>query len=257
MSGPGRVLVVDDSQSVRRAVGRMLAPAGLAVDEAGDGEAARERLARERPGLVICDVVLPGTDGFEVCRFVRSRPELAGVPVLLISGRWSPEVERRAAAAGAAGVLAKPFTARDLVARVEEALGGRAGAAERDDEPPLDPPAGLDELPGVRAAWLIEPESGRARRFGGGAPAPAALAALVRRVGELTGEVGLGEPLALAIEGDAGSVVTQRAGRAALAVCFDRGVLLGRARHGVHRLRGRLDPSTSLPQGDRNGNRPR
>lgn len=257
MSEPGRVLVVDDSQSVRRAVGRMLAPAGLAVDEAGDADDARRRLARQRPGLVICDVVLPGSDGFAVCRFVRSRPDLAGVPVLLISGRCSPEVERRAAAAGAAGVLAKPFTARALIARVEEVLGGPATAPGLADEPPLDPLADLDGLPGVRAAYLIDPESGSARRFGGGAPAPAALAALVRRVGELTGELGLGEPLGLSVEGDAGTVVTQRTGRAAIAVCFDRGVLLGQARHRVRRLHGRLQPSTSLPQGARNGNRPR
>lgn len=255
MSGRGRVLVVDDSQSVRRAVGRMLAPIGLAVDEARDGDEARRRLARERPRLVICDVVLPGADGYEVCRFVRGRPELAGVPVLLITGRHSAELERRAAASGAAGVLAKPFTAKSLIARVEEVLaaGGTATPAA-DDEPPLDLLAGLDDLPGVRASYAVEPDTGR---LAGGEPAPAAIADLVRLLGELADELGLGEPLDLSVEGDAGSVVVRRSRRTAVAVCFDRGVLPGQARYRVRRLFDRTEPPTPQPSGARHGNHSR
>lgn len=257
MSDAGRVLVVDDSQSVRRAIGRMLAPIGLSVDAASDGDEARERLARERPRLVICDVVLPGADGYEVCRFVRSRPQLAGVPVLLISGLSSPEVTRRAEAAGAVGVMAKPFTAKSLVARVEQVLGAAEAAALGEDGPPaVDLVDGLGELPGVRAAYLLEPETGGARRLIGETPVPAALLALVLRVGQLAGELGLGDPQVLSAEGDAGTVVVRRLGGAAIAVCFDRDVLPGQARHRVRRLRSPTEPPTSLSQGARIGNRP-
>lgn len=258
MSDAGRVLVVDDSLSVRRAIGRMLAPRGLTVAEATDGSQALERLAGERPDLVICDVMLPGVDGYEVCRFVRARPALAGVPVLLISGVCSPEVEQRATAAGAAGVLAKPFTAKSLIARVDGALdAGRAAAPERHDDPAIEELlAAVGGLPGFRTAYLLDRESGSGRRVGGG-PVPPGVSALLRQARDVTAELGLGEPHGLSIEGDAGTLIVQRFGDAALAVCFDRTVVLGLARHQVRLLRSRAEKPTSLPQGDRNGNHPR
>jgi CheY-like chemotaxis protein len=256
MTDATRVLVVDDSQSVRRAIGRMLAPRGLAVAEAADGRQALERLAEGRPDLVISDVMLPQLDGYEVCRVVRGRRGLAGVPVLLISGVCSPEVERRAAAAGAAGVLAKPFTAEALVARVEALLPGvPAAATEHPDDLPPALLAALEELPGLRGAWLLEAEGGRARHLAGG-PLPPDLLDLVRRAGELTAEVGLGGVRGLVLEGEAGALLVERLGRAAIAVCFERDVLLGLARHQVRQLRWRAE-RTSLPEGASNGDRPR
>jgi CheY-like chemotaxis protein len=234
----------------------MLSPRGLTVAEATAGDQALERLAGERPDLVICDVMLPGVDGFEVCRFVRDRPELAGVPVLLISGVCTPEVERRAAAAGAAGVLAKPFTARSLIARVEDVLAARRGAAgEGGGAAAGELAEEIAAVPGVRAAWLLD-AAGDGRPIGGG-PVPPAVADLLRRAGDLTAELGFGEPRCLTVEAEAGTLVVERFGAELIAVCFDRGVIPGLARHRVRLLRRRTHDAATRPQGDRNGDHPR
>jgi CheY-like chemotaxis protein len=256
MSAAGRVLVVDDSLCVRRAIGRMLAPRGLSVTEATAGDQAIELLAEARPDLVICDVMLPGVDGYEVCRFVRARPELAGVPVLLISGVCTAEVERRAAAAGAVGVLAKPFTARSLIARVEDVLAARraveAGGGDSSGEAL---PAGIGSLPGVRAAWLLD-AAGGGRRLGGG-PLPPAVADLLGRAHDLAAELGFGEPSCLTVEGADGTLVVERFGGEVIAVSFERGVFPGLARHRVRLLRRRTHDAAVRPRGDRNGHHPR
>lgn len=232
----GRVLVVDDSLSVRRAIERMLSPRGLAVVAATGGSEALERLAAERPDLVICDVMLPGVDGYEVCRFVRRQPGLAGVPVLLISGAGSPEVEERAAAVGAAGVLTKPFTAKSLLSRVDGLVGGaRSGGPTAGDEGLEEVLAGLRGLRGFRAAFVLDPEAGEARAAAGG-PAPPELLDTVRHAAGLVGELGLGSSHDLLIDGEEGTLVVQRVGRVSVAVCFDGSTLLGLARHQLRRL---------------------
>jgi CheY-like chemotaxis protein len=233
----GRVLVVDDSLSVRRAIERMLSPNGLTVLAACGGSEAMERLAGERPDLVICDVMLPEVDGYEVCRFVRRQPELAGVPVLLISGAGSPEVEERAAEVGAAGVLTKPFTAKNLVSRVEGlvAAGRAPGTAAAEDAQLEKVLARLGALRGFRAAYVLDAETGEGR-FAAGDPPPSGLAAMVRHAGDVAGALGLGGSHDLLIDGDEGTLVVQRMGRVSLAVCFDDATLLGLARHQVRRL---------------------
>jgi len=244
--GTGRVLVVDDSLSVRRAIERMLAPRGLTVIPATGGGEAIERLGEERPDLVICDVMLPEVDGFEVCRFVRGDAALADVPVLLISGAGSPEVEQRAAEVGAAGVLTKPFTGQSLVARVEELVsGGRA--------PALGVPGGarteavlaqLATMRGFKTAFAIDAEMGEGCRAGGG-PVPASLVTLVREAVALAGELGLGGSHDLLIDGEGGTLVVQRLGQVCIAVCFDDSTLMGLARHQVRRVCSSHDPRAS------------
>lgn len=250
----GRVLVVDDSLSVRRAIERMLSPKGLTVTGATDGGEALERLSRERPDLIVCDVMLPEVDGYEVCRFVRGRPDLAEVPVLLISGVSSPEVEERALSAGADGVLPKPFTAETLWTRIEGIVGaGRGSEADRRTNRFLVAARGL---PGFRDAWVLGAQ-------GDGGPdvandhVPARLLAAVRRTDRVTGELGLGRPYELFIESGEGTLVVHRVGETALAVAFDRSVRLGLARHLVRRLVRRAESELSLAEGDRNGNHPR
>lgn len=253
-----RVLVVDDSLSVRRALERMLAPRGLSVTGARDGAEALERLAAERPDLVICDVMLPEVDGYEVCRFVRRRSELAGVPVLLISGVKSPEVEERAAAAGASGVLAKPFTAESLVERLQGLVEPDAGSPGEAVPTKNELLAEARRLPGFRAAWVLDPEGEDARN--GGEATPPELLATIRHAGAAASRLGLGDPHELFVQGAEGTLVAHPigpSGGGALAVQFDRSIRLGLARHLVRRLLRRGGPLTSLPEGDRNGNRPR
>jgi CheY-like chemotaxis protein len=123
-----KVLVVDDSLSVRKAVERMLAPRGLAVASCASGNEALARLPAEAPDLLICDLLLPDLDGYEVCRWLRQVPALAATPVLFISGIVDADVESRVAALAVEGVLKKPFTGEDLVGTVERILAARRDA---------------------------------------------------------------------------------------------------------------------------------
>jgi CheY-like chemotaxis protein/predicted regulator of Ras-like GTPase activity (Roadblock/LC7/MglB family) len=122
-----KVLVVDDSLSVRKVVERALEPRQIEVVTASSGAEALERLEREQPDVVICDVVLPDKDGYEVCQFVRAHARLGRTPVLLISGIVDERVRERAAQVRSNGVMFKPFSADTLVRKVDELLAVRVG----------------------------------------------------------------------------------------------------------------------------------
>ncbi|PYM77325.1 MAG: hypothetical protein DME03_05410 [Candidatus Rokuibacteriota bacterium] len=91
-----KVLVVDDSLSVRKVVEKALEGRGLEVLSAASGSEAIEVLERDRPDVVICDVILPDKDGYQICQYVRSHPAIGTTPVLLISGIDNGTVQARA-----------------------------------------------------------------------------------------------------------------------------------------------------------------
>ena len=124
-----KVLVVDDSLSVRKVVERALASRQIDVVSAASGGEALERIEREAPDIVICDVVMPDRDGYEICAFVKNHARLAAIPVLLMSGIVNDEVRARAEAARSVGVLAKPFAAEDLLRYVDTLLANGTAAA--------------------------------------------------------------------------------------------------------------------------------
>ena len=94
-----KVLVVDDSLSVRKVVERALAGRQIEVVCAASGSEALERLERDAPDVVVCDVVMPDRDGYEICEFIKRHPRLSHTPVLLMSGIVNDEVRERAARA--------------------------------------------------------------------------------------------------------------------------------------------------------------
>jgi CheY-like chemotaxis protein/predicted regulator of Ras-like GTPase activity (Roadblock/LC7/MglB family) len=118
-----RVLVIDDSVSVRKVVERALAGREVEVVCAASGGEALERLESDAPDMIVCDVVMPDRDGYEICDFVKNHPRLATTPVILMSGIVNDEVRQRAARARSEGVLSKPFAAEDLLRRLESILG--------------------------------------------------------------------------------------------------------------------------------------
>jgi CheY-like chemotaxis protein len=118
-----KVLVVDDSLTVRKVVERILESRQLEVLQASLGTEAIERIQRDEPDLIVCDVILPDKDGYEVCEFVKSHPRFDRTPVLLISGIVNPAVVDRAARVGSAGVMRKPFSADELTGKVSDLLG--------------------------------------------------------------------------------------------------------------------------------------
>jgi DNA-binding response OmpR family regulator len=125
------VLVVDDEPIVREVVCSYLAREGYRTLEAGDGPRARELLEQETPALVVLDLMLPGTDGLELCRWIRGRSDL---PVIMLTARGEEADRIVGLELGADDYVTKPFSPRELVARVRTVLrraGPQPVAAER------------------------------------------------------------------------------------------------------------------------------
>ena len=119
------VLVVDDEPIVREVVVRYLAREGHRTLEAGDGEAAKSAVERGNPDLVVLDVMLPGADGLEVCRWIRARSEL---PVIMLTARGEEADRIVGLELGADDYVTKPFSPRELAARVRSVLRRSASA---------------------------------------------------------------------------------------------------------------------------------
>jgi DNA-binding response OmpR family regulator len=113
------VLVVDDEPVVREVVVKYLEREGFRTLEAGDGDSARDLLQRDWPGLVVLDVMLPGTDGLELCRWIRSRSDL---PVIMLTARGEEADRIVGLELGADDYVTKPFSPRELAARVRTVL---------------------------------------------------------------------------------------------------------------------------------------
>ncbi|MFE9681308.1 response regulator transcription factor [Streptomyces sp. NPDC006285] len=119
-SGPAaRVLVVEDDPTVAEVVAGYLDRAGYAVARAGDGPAALARAAEHWPDLVVLDLMLPGMDGLEVCRLLRTR---GPVPVIMLTARGDEDDRILGLEVGADDYVTKPFSPRELVLRVESVL---------------------------------------------------------------------------------------------------------------------------------------
>ena len=112
-----RVLVVDDNRDVRDYV-RGLLELTYQVEAVADGAAALAAVAARPPDLVLTDAMMPGIDGFELLRRLRAQPETRAIPVVILSARAGDEAKVEGLHAGADDYLTKPFSARELVARV-------------------------------------------------------------------------------------------------------------------------------------------
>jgi two-component system phosphate regulon response regulator PhoB len=128
-----RVLVVDDEADLARLLAFNLGEAGFAVETVGSGEAALEAVKRERPAVVVLDLMLPDVSGFEVCRRLRE-PGAPEVGVLMLTARGDEYDRIVGLEVGADDYVVKPFSVREVVLRVG-ALARRVG--ERDARPDL------------------------------------------------------------------------------------------------------------------------
>jgi DNA-binding response OmpR family regulator len=123
------VLVVDDEPIVREVVVRYLEREGFRTREAGDGDSARRLIEREAPGLVVLDLMLPGMDGLELCRWIRARSDL---PVIMLTARGEETDRIVGLELGADDYVAKPFSPRELAVRVRAVLRRAERAPESD-----------------------------------------------------------------------------------------------------------------------------
>ncbi|HJQ87537.1 MAG TPA: response regulator [Propionibacteriaceae bacterium] len=111
------ILAVDDQPANLRLLDAVLSPRGYRVISASSGEHALELLPSSGVDLVLLDIVMPGVDGYEVCRRIRSAPETAFLPVVMITASGNQE-KTRAIEAGADDFVSKPFDQSELLARV-------------------------------------------------------------------------------------------------------------------------------------------
>jgi CheY-like chemotaxis protein len=125
------VLVVDDEQSIRTICRVNLEGDGLAVTEATDGAEALETVRRERPSVVLLDVMMPSVDGWSVAEQLAADEETREIPVIFLSARAAHEDRLRAQELGAVGYVVKPFDPLELAGIVRDVLE-RVARGERE-----------------------------------------------------------------------------------------------------------------------------
>lgn len=251
-----KVLVVDDSLSVRKVVEKALESRGLRVLAAASGAEAIALIDRDRPDVVICDVILPDKDGYQICQYVRTHPALGSTPVLLISGIDNGTVQARAAEVRSNEVMFKPFGVEDLVRKIDTLLAGRSNGGTSPAPVPVVVPApvvapapvaapapmtafaapalsapsepslkerlqGLAEMPGVRFVVLADREGFLIEAAGDLTPeadeVAGALASCLAEASEGIGrELGQGQLVGTILEYEAGTLLLHGVGASAL-----------------------------------------
>ena len=124
-----RLLLADDSITIQRVIELTFSEEDVEVITVGDGQRAIEQIRAERPDIVLADVGMPDRDGYEVAAFVKRDPNLAHIPVVLLTGAFEPVDEARARAIGCDGVLVKPFEPQMVINRVRDLLAGERPAS--------------------------------------------------------------------------------------------------------------------------------
>lgn len=131
-----RMLVVDDSPTIRAVLGKMLRQDGYEVSAAGDGESALAIARSEKPGLIFLDIVMPGMNGFAVLRALRREPDTQGIPIVMISGNLQATEQFYVQRFGADDFMKKPFGRAEVFTRIQQLVeAGRLAARD----PVLDP----------------------------------------------------------------------------------------------------------------------
>ena len=117
-----KILVVEDEPDIRKLVNYNLAQERFKVIEAEDGEQALKVIQRDKPHLVVLDLMLPGLSGIELCKILRDRSDTAKLPILMLTAKAGEADRVVGLEMGADDYLSKPFSPRELVARVRAIL---------------------------------------------------------------------------------------------------------------------------------------
>jgi DNA-binding response OmpR family regulator len=121
-----KILVADDEPNIVISLEYLLKREGYAVLIARDGQEALDTIARDKPDLVLLDVMMPKKTGFEVCQEVRANEALHGIKILMLTAKGRDTDVAKGTALGADAYMTKPFATRDLVQKVAQMLGGAA-----------------------------------------------------------------------------------------------------------------------------------
>lgn len=117
-----RILVVEDHEDNRQILRDLLGSVSYEMIEAWDGEAALIKASAEKPDLILMDIQLPGIDGYEATRRIKSDPATASIPIIVVTSYALSGDEEKARAAGCNAYVAKPYSPRQLLAKIREFL---------------------------------------------------------------------------------------------------------------------------------------
>ena len=117
-----RILVVEDQEDNRQILRDLLDSIGHEMIEAHDGEAAVAQATKHRPDLILMDIQLPVMDGYEATRRIKAIPELCAIPIIVVTSYALSGDEEKAHAAGCDAYVTKPYSPRQLVAKIKEFL---------------------------------------------------------------------------------------------------------------------------------------
>lgn len=148
---PHTLLLADDSVTIRRVIELTFTDESVRVVSVSSGREAIERIEsaseEEKPDIVLADIGMADVSGYDIAAYIKGRPALRHIPVVLLAGAFEPLDEARARQAGSDGVLVKPFEPQMVVARVRELLGRQAPAGAYSLAPPPPPAASSPALP--------------------------------------------------------------------------------------------------------------
>jgi two-component system, cell cycle response regulator DivK len=117
-----RILVVEDQEDNRQILRDLLGSAGYEMTEAWDGEAGVSAAKEQRPDLILMDIQLPLMDGYEATRRIKADPELKGIPIIVVTSYALSGDDDKAHAAGCDAYVTKPYSPRQLLAKIKEFL---------------------------------------------------------------------------------------------------------------------------------------
>jgi twitching motility two-component system response regulator PilG len=119
-AGPIKVLVIDDSNTIRRSAEMFLSQAGFEVILAEDGFDALAKISDHRPRVIFVDIMMPRLDGYQTCALIKQNPHLKSTPVIMLSSKDGVFDRARGRLAGSDRYLTKPFTREGLIGAVKE-----------------------------------------------------------------------------------------------------------------------------------------
>ena len=138
MSDAPRVLIVDDEPNILLSLQFLMKKAGYDVRTAKDGEQALAEVARDKPNLILLDVMMPKLDGFSACQRIRSNPDWKDVRVIMLTARGRDVEREKGLSLGADDYITKPFSTKDAIDRVAAVLT-KAGIAPPEPARPAQP----------------------------------------------------------------------------------------------------------------------
>ncbi len=147
-----KIILADDSVTIQKVVELTFADQESQVTAVSDGAAAMEKALADRPDIIISDVIMPGMNGYELCRKIKSDPSLKTVPFLFLKGTFESFDEDQARECGADGFIVKPFESQELIGKVNELIAAAAAPAPpAPTEAPAPPPVAAPAPPPVAA----------------------------------------------------------------------------------------------------------